>query len=232
MEYIFETKNLTIKYGQKIAIEDFNIKLKKGKIIGLLGPNGSGKTTLMKSAMKMLPIDSGEILIDGMKPSADTKKITSFLPDVSFFNDDLKVSEVLKLFKGYFSDFNYEKAEKMIQSLEVDIDKQIKELSKGMQERLQVALIMSRDAKLYLLDEPLGAVDASSRQYILETIIKNYNSDATVLISTHLIHDIEKILDEAIFIEEGRVLFHDNTDSIREKQQMSIEDYFKEVFPC
>ncbi len=230
MSYIFETKNLSIKHGSKIAIDDLSLKLNSGKIIGLLGPNGAGKTTLLKTAMKMIPISSGKLLIDGKSPSEDTKQITSYLPDRLFFDEKLSVTKTLDLFKDYFNDFDYDKAASMIEDLGVDKTSKIKDLSKGMKEKLQISLIMSRDAKLYLLDEPLAAVDAASRQYILDTIINNYKEDATIIISTHLIHDIEKVLDEVIFINNGKLLFHDETDNIRERQNRSIEDYFKEVF--
>ncbi len=232
MEYIVETKHLTVKYGSKIAIDDVTIKLDRGKIIGLLGPNGAGKTTLIKTLMKMLLADSGEILIDGMKPSEKTKAITAYLPDKLLFDDNTKVAETLRVFKDFFSDFDDEKADKMMTDLGVDKTVKIKELNKGMKERLQIALIMSRKANLYLLDEPLASVDPSSRQYILETIIAAYSKDATVLISTHLIHDIEPVLDEAVFIKDGKIILHENVDEIREREHMSIEDYFKEVFKC
>ncbi len=230
MGCVFELKNVTVKYGSKIGIENFNLSLEKGKIVGLLGPNASGKTTLIKTAMMMLPVDSGEVLIDGMPLSEQTKRVTSYLPDTTFFDEDIKVSEGLRLFKDYFGDFDSEKAESMLKDLEVERDKKLKEMTKGMKKRMELALIMSRDARLYLLDEPLNGIDPNSRQYILESIIGNYNPDSTVLIATHLIADVEKVLDEVIFIRDGRLIIHEDADSLRERKNLSIEEYFKEVY--
>ncbi len=232
MSHILETKNLTVMYGKNLALNNLSLKLDRGKIIGLLGPNGSGKTTLIKSIMNLIPVHSGEILINGKHPSEKTKLITSYLPDVVFLNENLKVSSTLKVYKDYFNNFNYNKASKMIDDFNIDRGKKIKELSKGTKEKLQVCLIMSREADLYLLDEPLSAVDPATRQYILDTIITDYSPESTILTSTHLIHDIERILDETIFLKDGELLFHKETDIIREEHNMSIEDYFKEVFKC
>ncbi len=232
MEYILETQHLSVKYGNKIAVDDFNIKLEKGKIVGLLGPNGSGKTTLIKTIMGLLKAKSGEVFIDSYPPSHHSKAITSYLPDELYFDRNLKISNTISLFKDFYKDFDEEKAKDMIHRLDVKEDKKLKQLSKGMLEKVQLSLVMSRNAKLYILDEPLGAVDPAARQFILDTILSKYNREASLLISTHLIQDIEEILDEAIFIKNGQLVLHDSKENILREKGMSLNDYFKEVFKC
>lgn len=232
MENVLECQNLSIKYGSKIAVDSFNIALKPGKIVGLLGPNGSGKTTLIKTAMGLIKPSEGEILIDGMKPCHLTKSLISYLPDELYFDKNLKVSNAISLFKDFYSDFDEEKALHMIESLDVKENKKLKQLSKGMLEKVQLSLVMARDAKLFILDEPLGAVDPAARQFILDTILSKYSRNATLLISTHLIQDIEEILDEAIFIKNGKLVLHEDKNVIKEQSGMSLNDYFKEVFKC
>ncbi len=232
MQYVLECNDLTIKYGRKVAVDGFNLKLEAGKIVGLLGPNGSGKTTLIKTAMGLLKQSSGEILIDEMKPSHKTKAIISYLPDNLYFDKNLKISQTISIFEDFYKDFDANKARDMINSLKVTENKKLKQLSKGMLEKVQLSLVMSRDAKLYILDEPLGAVDPAARQYILDTILSKYNRTGTLLISTHLIQDIEPILDEAIFIKDGKAICHENAEKLRKEHNMSLNDYFKEVFKC
>ncbi len=232
MEYILEANQLNVNYGKKLAVDNFSIQLTKGKIVGLLGPNGSGKTTLIKTTMGLIKQSSGDLLIDGMKPSHKTKAITSYLPDELYFDKNLKISNTISLFKDFYKDFDADKAKDMINRLDVKEDKKLKQLSKGMLEKVQLSLVMSRNATLYILDETLGAVDPAARQFILDTILSKYNRDATLLISTHLIQDIEEILDEAVFIKNGKMILHDTKDNILKEKGLSLNDYFKEVFKC
>lgn len=230
LEPILECKNLTKNYKYESALNSINLSITSGKIVGLLGPNGSGKTTLIKLANDLLKPTSGEILIRGLKPGIDTKKIISYLPDRNYFSDTHTVNELLNLFSGFYSDFNKEKALKMLNDLKIEPKRKFKTLSKGMKEKVQLILVMSREALLYLLDEPIAGVDPVAREYILDTIIKNYNREATIIISTHLIADVEKVLDEAIFINNGNILLHESTEKIKVEHNKSIEEYFREVF--
>ena len=230
--YLFECKNLTKKYGRKTALDDISFNLTGGKIVGLLGPNGSGKTTLMKIANSLLCPTDGKILIDGKNIGIETKKVVSYLPDCISVPDSMSVSEVISYYKDFFDDFDCVKAYEMVKNLEIERNAKIKTLSKGTKEKVQLILTMSRQAKVYLLDEPMGGVDPATRDYILNTIISNYNENALVLISTHLISDVEKILDEVIFIDKGKAVFHDSVDNIREKNQKSVDELFREVFKC
>lgn len=230
LEPILECKNLTKNYKYESALNSINLSITSGKIVGLLGPNGSGKTTLIKLANDLLKPTSGEILIRELKPGIDTKKIISYLPDRNYFSDTHTVNELLNLFSGFYSDFNKEKALKMLNDLKIEPKRKFKTLSKGMKEKVQLILVMSREALLYLLDEPIAGVDPVAREYILDTIIKNYNREATIIISTHLIADVEKVLDEAIFINNGNILLHESTEKIKAEHNKSIEEYFREVF--
>ena len=231
-EHILKCTCLTKCYGKKPALTNVNLELERGKIIGLLGPNGSGKTTLIKLANGLLTPEEGEILIDGKKIGVETKKIVSYLPDKTYLDESMKVSALLKMFADFYSDFNMENATQMIEKLGIDINAKLKTLSKGNKEKVQLILVMSRRADLYLLDEPIGGVDPATRDYILDSIIRNYNENASVVISTHLISDVEKVLDEVIFIKNGEILLHDTVDSIRETQGKSVDEYFREVFRC
>lgn len=232
MENILECKDISKLFGSVIALKNVNLNLEKGKIIGLLGPNGSGKTTLIKLCAGLLKPTQGEILIDGKAVGTDTKSIVSYLPERNYLSDSMKVYETLDMFEDFYSDFDRQRAESMLTTLEIDKNRRYKTLSKGTKEKVQLILVMSRKAKLYLLDEPIGGVDPATRDYILNTIISNYASDATVLISTHLISDVEKVLDEFVMIKNGEIIMKSNVDELRELKGQSVDDYFREVFRC
>ena len=229
---ILECNSLTKYYGPKKALNNINLSLEEGRIVGLLGPNGSGKTTFLKLLNTLLTPSSGTILIKGMEPGIETKKIVSYLPEQTYLNEWMKVSDLLGFFQDFYEDFNHEKALEMLRSLNIEEKDQLKTLSKGTKEKVQLILVMAREAKLYLLDEPIGGVDPAARDYILNTIIKNYNPEATVIISTHLISDIEKVLDDVVFIQNGDLVLSSSVDEIREKNGMSVDALFREVFKC
>lgn len=232
MNEILQCEALTKKFSGAAALSNVNLTLERGRIIGLLGPNGSGKTTLLKLINGLLVPDSGKVLISGMEPGVETKKIISYLPERTYLADWMKVSDIMSFFKDFYSDFDTEKASDMLKRLNIDPDKKLKTLSKGTKEKVQLVLVMSRKADLYCLDEPIGGVDPASRDYILNTIITNYNENATVLISTHLISEIENILDEVIFIKDGSITLHASVDDVRMKEGKSIDSLFREVFRC
>lgn len=232
MADILKCSNLSVNYGRKQALKNFDLNLELGKIVGLLGPNGSGKTTLIKTIMGLLKPAKGEVMINGMPPSHKTKALISYLPDNVYFDKNLKISQTVSLFKDFYSDFDKEKALSMIERLGVKENQSLKKLSKGTLEKVQLSLVMSRNAKLYVLDEPLGAIDPAARQFILDTVLGLYNPNSTLLISTHLIQDIEEILEEAVFIKEGSLVVHENSESLRKRTGLSLNNYFKEVFKC
>ena len=229
---ILECSGLTKRYGAKTALDGFSVKIEPGKIVGLLGPNGSGKTTLLKLANGLLTPNGGEVLINGEKPGIESKKITSYLPDRNYLPDWMNFDKLADFFEDFYSDFDRTRAENMISRLDLDRKMSIHQMSKGTKEKVQLIMTMSRRAKLYLLDEPIGGVDPATRDYILETIIRNYDSEASVVISTHLISDVEKILDDAIFINEGKMVLCSSVDEIREQHNKSVDEYFREVFRC
>lgn len=229
---ILECSGLTKRYGAKTALDGFSVKIEPGKIVGLLGPNGSGKTTLLKLANGLLTPNGGEVLINGEKPGVESKKITSYLPDRNYLPDWMNFDKLADFFEDFYSDFDRTRAEDMISRLDLDRKMSIHQMSKGSKEKVQLIMTMSRRAKLYLLDEPIGGVDPATRDYILETIIRNYDSEASVVISTHLISDVEKILDDAIFINEGKMVLCSSVDEIREQHNKSVDEYFREVFRC
>ena len=229
---ILECSGLTKRYGAKTALDGFSVKIEPGKIVGLLGPNGSGKTTLLKLANGLLTPNGGEVLINGEKPGVESKKITSYLPDRNYLPDWINFDKLADFFEDFYSDFDRTRAEDMISRLDLDRKMSIHQMSKGTKEKVQLIMTMSRRAKLYLLDEPIGGVDPATRDYILETIIRNYDSEASVVISTHLISDVEKILDDAIFINEGKMVLCSSVDEIREQHNKSVDEYFREVFRC
>jgi ABC-2 type transport system ATP-binding protein len=229
---LVECKHVTKKYGVKVALDDVNLTIEKGKIIGLLGPNGSGKTTLIKLLNDLLVPNSGEILIQGNHPGVETKKIISYLPERTYLNFNMKIKEVIQYFKDFYEDFREEVAYELLKKLDINPDDKLKTLSKGMKEKVQLILVMSRKAQLYILDEPIGGVDPAARDYILDTILKNFNEEATIIISTHLISDIEKILDEVIFIKKGKIVLHESSDQLRDESGKSIDGYFREEFKC
>lgn len=227
---LVKVSGLTKYYGAKKALNEVNLTIEPGKIIGLLGPNGSGKTTFIKILNGLLQTDAGEVLINGNKPGVITKNEVSYLPDRPYFGDWMRVSDVLNLFSDFYFDFNREHAEGMCKALGIETNAKIKTLSKGMKEKVQLILVMSRAAKLYLLDEPIAGVDPAARDMILDTILSNYHPESTVIISTHLIGDIERVLDEVIFLQEGNVVLHDTTDAIREREGKSVDALFREMF--
>lgn len=231
MNAILECKGLTKSYGGKKALSDVNLTIERGRIVGLLGPNGSGKTTLIKLANALLTPTSGEIRIAGMEPGTGTKKIVSYLPERNYLSDWMRVHDIIGLFRDFYGDFRPDKAYDMLKRLNINPNDKLKTMSKGTKEKVQLILVMSRESELYLLDEPIGGVDPAARDYILETIISNYNPEATIIISTHLISDVEKILDHVIFIREGQVVLSSSVDEIRE-QGKSVDGLFREVFRC
>ena len=204
----------------------------RGKIIGLLGPNGCGKTTLIKMINGLLAPSCGTVTINGYAPGIETKKIVSYLPERTYLQSNMRIREMISYFKDFYEDFNEDRAYGMLSSLDIDPDARLKTLSKGTKEKVQLILVMSREAELYILDEPIAGVDPAARDFILRTIITNYNENATILLSTHLITDIENILDEVIFMKNGSLLLHTSADAIREKQGKSIDTYFREVYAC
>lgn len=232
IEYIVQAKALTKTFGCREGLNGINLNIKKGHIVGLLGSNGSGKSTFIKICSGLLRENSGEILINGLRPSIKTKEIVSYLPERSYLSDWMKVYELVDFFHDFYADFERKKAFNMLDNLNIDRYRKIKTLSKGTKEKLQLVLVMSRNAKLYLLDEPIAGVDPVARDYILDTIIGSYNKDSTIIISTHLILDIEKILDEVIFLHKGELLMHKSIDDIREVEGKSINSYFKEIYKC
>ncbi len=217
-------------YGQKLALNDISLKLPKGKIIGLLGPNGSGKTTLIKLINDLLQPSFGEIVIDGLRPGQETKALVSYLPDTTYLNDYMKVKDVIALFQDFYTDFDIQRAYDLLASLMIDPATKLKNLSKGNKEKVQLILVMSRRAKLYVLDEPIAGVDPAARDYILNTIISNYSPESSVLISTHLISDIEPVLDQVIFLNQGQIVLHEDVDSLRQQYGQSIDQLFREQF--
>lgn len=231
-EYILQCNELTKKFGASAALNNINLNIAQGKLIGLLGPNGSGKTTLIKIANGLLTPTSGNILIKNTVPGYETKKIVSYLPDKNCLIDSMTVKELVEMFTDFYDDFQSQKAYAMIENLHINPNQKLKTLSKGNKEKVQLILVMSRKAELYLLDEPIGGVDPATRDYILDSIIKNYSEDATVIISTHLIVDIEKVLDEVIFIKSGSIILHEDVDSLREREGKSVDEIFREVFKC
>lgn len=233
MSGLVEIRNLTKVYEKKrTALDGLNLVIPRGKIVGLLGPNGSGKTTLIKILNGLLVPTGGQVLINGLAPGAQTKARISYLPERTYFQNSMRVKELLEYFADFYEDFRMERAREMLLSLHINENDRIKTLSKGTREKVQLILVMSRDADLYVLDEPIAGVDPAARDYIIKTIIKNYNEKATVLLSTHLISDIENILDEVIFIREGRLLLQTTVEEIREVKDKSVDSYFREVFAC
>ena len=232
MTPILECRNLSKRYGSVQALDRVNLSIEPGKIVGLLGPNGSGKTTLIKMANGLLTWEHGDLLVDGMAPGIETKKIISYLPERTYLSEWMTAAQTIDFFEDFYPDFRRERAEDMLLRLNVPLDRRIRQLSKGTQEKVQLILVMSRKAKLYLLDEPIGGVDPATRDYILSTIIGNYDPEATVLISTHLIADVEQVLDEVVFISQGQIVLQQAVDQIRGEQNKSVDQLFREVFRC
>lgn len=229
---LLECKNVTKKFDKKVVLDNINLKIEKGKIYGLLGKNGVGKSTLIKLINDLLTIDEGEILFNNKPIGVFSKSHISYLPERTYLDKDMKVESVIKYFEEFYEDFNTKKAYKLLKDLDLDKDKKISKMSKGMQEKLQLILVMSREADLYILDEPLGGVDPATRDYILDTILSNFKEGSSVIISTHLISDIERILDNVIFIDKGKITLVSDADKLREKEKMSIDEIFRRSFKC
>lgn len=232
METLMECRGLTKHYGTKIALDQVDLTIERGRIIGLLGPNGSGKTTLIKLINGLLAPTSGTLLINGQAPGPETKKVVSYLPERTYFNSWMKVTDILGFFSDFYADFDDKRALEMLHRLNINESSRLRTMSKGTKEKVQLIMVMSRNADLYCLDEPIGGVDPAARDYILQTIITNYSENATVLISTHLISDIENVLDDAIFIQNGRVMLTGSVDDIRMREGKSVDALFREVFRC
>ena len=230
MSTILEYKAVSKSFGEKQVLKNINLQIEANKIIGLLGKNGSGKSTLFKLANDLLTASSGEVLIDGKPVSVESKKIVSYLPERPYLSPSMKVIDAIKLFETFYEDFDSKKAENLLKDLELDKDMRLSKMSKGMKEKVQLVLVMSRKAKIYILDEPLGGVDPASRDYILQTILNNFDENATLLISTHMISDIEKILDEVIFIDNGEIIIQSDADELRKKEKCSIDEIFRRKF--
>ncbi len=229
---ILECKGLSKHYGKVIALEGVDLSIEPGRVVGLLGPNGSGKTTLIKLVNGLLTPSTGEVLIEGQRPGPLSKAAVAYLPDRDYLADWMSVEQQLDFFADFYQDFDRDKAMEMLLRLDIDPRQKFKALSKGTREKVQLILVMSRKARLYLLDEPIGGVDPATRDFILDTIIRNYNPEAAVVISTHLISDVEPVLDDVIFLQKGRVVLHEDAESIREHQGKSVDQYFREVFKC
>ncbi len=232
MSILLKCDNLTKYFGKKIILNQVNLQLESGHITGLLGPNGSGKTTLIKMINGLLTPSEGEITFCGKPVGVESKKHISYLPDHTYLNMNQKVEDVIRLFHTFYDDFEEERAYDMLEKLRIHPQEQLKTLSKGTKEKVQLILVMSRRAKLYVLDEPIGGVDPAAREFILNTIITNYDPQASIIISTHLISDIENVLDEVIIIKEGKIVRHSPVEEIRMKEKKSIDTYFREVFKC
>ena len=229
---LLEVSHVSKSYGNNRVLDDVTFNITKGKIVGLLGPNGSGKTTLIKLINDLLKEDSGSIKVEGLDLGVETKKLISYLPDKNYLNNNMTVLELLNYFKDFYEDFRIDKAKELISKLNLDLNQKLKTMSKGTKEKVQLILVMSRKAKLYILDEPIGGIDPAARDYIINTILTNFSNDASLLISTHLISDLEKVLDEVIFLKNGKVVRSGSTDEIRKETNMSINDLFREEFKC
>ncbi|MCK9536554.1 MAG: ABC transporter ATP-binding protein [Bacilli bacterium] len=231
-KHIIEIKNLTKKYGTLTALHNVNLKLPAGKIIGLMGPNGSGKTTFLKILANLLMTYEGEVLINGFKPGIETKKIISYLPDCNYLSEKWNANDAIEFFNDFYDDFNPDQARVLVNRLQINPDQKFRHLSKGTKEKLQLVMVLSRKAQIYLFDEPIAGVDPAAREFIFELILENYNKDGTIIVSTHLISDVENIVDYAIFLKNGTVFRFDEAESIRSETGLSLNDYFKEEYRC
>lgn len=229
---VLEIKDVHKKYLSHSVLEGVGFTIPKGKIVGLLGPNGCGKTTILKLISGLLQLDEGEIRINGICPGQQTKSMISYLPERSYLNDWMKISDILNLFSDFYADFDRERAEQMLTDLKISKEEKLKTMSKGTKEKVQLILVMSRRASLYLLDEPIGGVDPATREYILHTILKNFDENSSILITTHLIQDVETIFDQVLFLNQGKIVIDGEVDEIREKYGKSIDGLFREVFRC
>ena len=229
---LLECIHLNKSFGDKQVLQDINLSIPRGKIIGLLGKNGTGKSTLIKMMNNLLTPTSGQVLVNGKEIGVESKKIIAYLPERSYLDKSMTVEKTLAFFEDFYENFDSEKARKLLKDLDLDITQKLSKMSKGMQEKVQLVLVMSRKADLYILDEPLGGVDPATRDYILDTILYNFHNGASVLLSTHLISDIEKILDEVIFIDKGKIILTDNANALRERENASIDEIFRRTFKC
>lgn len=229
---LVEFKNVYKAYGKKEILKDVSFKIESGKIVGLLGKNGVGKSTIIKLLNDLITPTSGEVLFDGLKPGVESKKRISYLSEKTYLDRSMKVKEVLKYYSEFFSDFDIERAKELLKDLNLDLEDYLVKMSKGMLEKLQLVLTMSRNADLYILDEPLGGVDPATRDYILDTILSNFKEGSSVIVSTHIISDIEKILDEVIFIDKGEIVLYENADELRQEHNASIDEIFRGMFKC
>lgn len=229
---LLEIKNLNKSFDNKEILKDVSFSIPNGKIVGLLGKNGAGKTTIIKLINDLLTPTSGEILVNGKNIGVESKKVISYLPERTYLNKQMKVSEVIDYFSDFYDNFDSNKARRLLKDLDLDINQKLTKMSKGMQEKVQLVLVMSRNADLYILDEPLGGVDPATRDYILDTILSNFNENASVIISTHLISDIERILDEVVFIDKGKIILQSDADKLRNKENASIDEIFRRMFKC
>jgi len=229
---LLECKNLCKEFDNNPILQDINLKIPRGKIMGLLGKNGAGKSTLIKLINDLLTPTSGEILINGEKPGIHSKEIIAYLPERTYLDKEMTIKQAIKYFEEFYKNFDSEKAIRLLKDLNLDINKKISKMSKGMQEKLQLVLVMSRNAELYILDEPLGGVDPATRDYILDTILSNFSEGASVIISTHLISDVERILDEIIFVDQGKIVLTSSADELRNKENASIDEVFRRYFKC
>lgn len=229
---LLECRNINKSYGNKKILKDINFVIPRGKIIGLLGKNGTGKSTLIKLINDLLTPDSGDILVNGKSIGVESKKIIAYLPERTYLDKTMTVDEVIEYFDDFYDNFDSKKARKLLKELDLDVNQKLVKMSKGMQEKVQLVLVMSRKADLYILDEPLGGVDPATRDYILDTILTNFNEGASVIISTHLISDVERILDEVIFIDKGMIILTGDADKLRKKEKGSIDEIFRRMFKC
>ena len=229
---IVELKNVYKNFNKKEILKNINFKIEKGQIVGLLGKNGMGKTTIIKLINDLLTPTSGEILVNGKKIGIESKKAISYLPERTYLDKNMNVKGVLKYFTEFYDDFDLSKAKRLLKDLSIEESDNLNKMSKGMLEKLQLILVMSRNVDLYILDEPLRGVDPATRDYILDTILTNFNDGSSIIISTHLIHDIERILDQVIFINNGEIILSKNTDELRDEYKDSIENIFRGMFKC
>ena len=232
MSEILKADQLTKRYGGLFALDHVDLSLERGRIVGLLGPNGSGKTTLLKIAAGLLSPSEGELTIDGEMPGKSTKRVVAYLPDRPVCSKSIRVRDLVKKLDDFFDDFDRDQALQLLSEMDIDLDKRFKELSKGTIDKVQIVLTMSRKAALYLLDEPIGGVDPAARELIIKTIINNYNPEATVVIATHLIADVEPVLDDVVFLKQGHIVLHQDVDGLRAEREKSVDEIFREVFSC